>query len=896
VVPAPNEDRSARDDMTYATRTTSLLGPPMLVAAVATAGLAGVVRQGPAGALAVAIAVEVAGAWFGGDHARIRHLTHALAVVTLAVGAPLALTGYQVTDCLWTAALAYLCIGAAHVLDTRAAASLAWLTLAGATGCGVVLGGEARIFTGGLAALSVVALLDRRATWAALQPVAALAVVSTIVTIEREAAPVPALLAMAALSLPALLATLNWSRRWWDPTRTYRSIVDRLDGEGWPPDAARRALLVPTFVGGVGAVLVADDTVPTLIAAGVMLLTFALALVVTFDTRQGRPLPRRILALGVGVVGGLMAAGALAGLPAAREMRDASELARQGIEIARGGELSEALGSLDAARAQFARAQSNLSSPLGIVGRMVPGVGASLRAADDLAGVGVDLSLRAQGAAVLLTEDGLPLERGQVPLDKIEQLSDDLTAVDAAIDRALAITAQELQSPWLRPAEREVRKARVQLADLAETTEVGHRVTQVVPALFGSDRPHRYLVAVVTPSELRGSGGLLGSFGELRASRGRVTIGRVDRIERLNELSDPVEQEQAIDREVDTAYAQFDLARFWQNRTAPADFTLAAEAMEAGYEIVTGVKVDGTIQVTPVALARMLAEVGSIEVSGWPEPITAENAERVLLVEQYVSLDGEDREQFLAEVALTAFERFTRMNLTSLASLIDRLAPAAASGHLRLHFADPAAQALVASLGLDGALPDPATGDALTLVTQNASSSKIDSFLRRSVAYDVVWDAETGAISGEATVRLRNTAPSDGLPPYVIGGLGASPVSPGTNRMYVSLHSPVPVERVLTTDGTELPITRAELGGVPISTVFVSVPPRGSLELKFVLAGTLAPGPYRLAVGLQPTVAPDQLELAVRDPAGRLVPLREHADPDGRVDVELERAQVFTTG
>jgi hypothetical protein len=415
-----------------------------------------------------------------------------------------------------------------------------------------------------------------------------------------------------------------------------------------------------------------------------------------------------------------------------------------------------------------------------------------------------------------------------------------------------------------------------------------------VPALFGADGPRHYLLAVATPSELRGSGGLVGNFGELQATDGKVELVRIERIQTLLDASDPATLATLIPTDVADAYRPFDLASHWQNLTAPADFTIAATTMEASYAQITGEPIDGTILVTPVALAAMLQLTGPIQVPGWPEALTSENAERILLLDQYVALDGDARELFLAQVATAIFDGLTSKTLPPVLEIRDVLGPAVAAGHLRTHFARADEQDLSVELGADGTLPHPSGTDALTLVTQNASSSKIDAFLRRAMHYDLVWDETTGDLSGTVRVRLENSAPADGLPPYVLGGLGGDPVAAGNNRMYVSIHTPVPVLGA-TMDGVDLLVSHTAPGGVPMATVLVTVPPRTTSEIQFVLQGQLTPGPYRLEMGVQPVAATDAVAINLRDPEGQEIPLDDGRADGGHMDFALRKPLHLTT-
>ena len=60
--------------------------------------------------------------------------------------------------------------------------------------------------------------------------------------------------------------------------------------------------------------------------------------------------------------------------------------------------------------------------------------------------------------------------------------------------------------------------------DAAASIEVAAEATRLLPGPPGPGRDRRWIVAVLTPSELRGAGGLAGDYAELRATDGAVDL------------------------------------------------------------------------------------------------------------------------------------------------------------------------------------------------------------------------------------------------------------------------------------------------------------------------------------------------------------------------------------
>jgi hypothetical protein len=157
------------------------------------------------------------------------------------------------------------------------------------------------------------------------------------------------------------------------------------------------------------------------------------------------------------------------------------------------------------------------------------------------------------------------------------------------------------------------------------------------------------------------------------------------------------------------------------------------------------------------------------------------------------------------------------------------------------------------------------------------------------VAYEAEVDPETGVVEATATVTLTNAAPPGGLPDVLIGvnpsvGTPNLPdLPPGTNRMYLSLYSPLALGSAAV-DGQPVPVEAQVELGVNVFSQVVDVPPGATLTLTFELAGgvDLTDG-YRLTVAGQPTINPDEVTVDVGTASGTIRADRGLEDDGDRV-------------
>jgi hypothetical protein len=170
----------------------------------------------------------------------------------------------------------------------------------------------------------------------------------------------------------------------------------------------------------------------------------------------------------------------------------------------------------------------------------------------------------------------------------------------------------------------------------------------------------------------------------------------------------------------------------------------------------------------------------------------------------------------------------------------------------------------------------------MAALVQDASGTKLDAFLHRSVRYEAGYDPGTGRVEATAVVRLENRAPASGLPPIVIGGAGQGPVGAGENRLYLSVYSPLAFVGGTVDERPLLVESERELGR-NVYSAFLTVPPGKAVTARLRLLGALpVTGGYRLDVVRQPTVLPDEMSVEVRALRGRVTGARGLV-VDGRV-------------
>lgn len=638
---------------------------------------------------------------------------------------------------------------------------------------------------------------------------------------------------------------------------------------------ALRLPQVPALGGVVGLAVVAvafhlPHTDPLGLAT-VVALGVAAPLVVGGWASGPLPLARFLNGLtGVVVVGSLAMAVALvfAALDAEAELEDAADRIDDAGDLLRDGDEDGARAALADGLSSLRRADASVNKAWLAPAAAVPVVGQHTDALQQIGEHGVATAQAAMDLLDVLDRDALAIDGGAVDLAAIEVLEAPTSAF-AETATAAAFAIGGLDSPWLLgPLRDEIQTAAADLADLTRTARRGADAVRLAPQMLGADGPRNHLVLLVTPAELRGSGGLVGNWALVVAENGRLRLADVGRNSDISGapavlpfvLEEPGEY-------VDT-YGQFGVEQAFHDITLSPDFSDVASVAAQVFETAEGVEVDTVMSVDPWAVAALLQLTGPVTVDDIT--LDAQTARDFLLFGQYVEFEddtaaGEEaRVAFLERLLGETFLRVLSADLSDPWNLGDVFGDVVDEGRLVLASTDPAQQALLDGLGIGGSF-GPFAGEMAGVVTQNRGQNKIDTFLSRRVSYDALLDPASGRLETTVTVELVNAVTDLSLPAVVVGNNDQGyPL--GTNVLELVLYSPLDLVEA-SVDGEVVGIRTIEEFGVLAHRRELELGPDSSTTVVFRLAGTAPLGPdgaFVLEMPVQAAVNPDQLDLSVR--------------------------------
>ncbi len=581
---------------------------------------------------------------------------------------------------------------------------------------------------------------------------------------------------------------------------------------------------------------------------------------------------------GVAVVAGLAVVGGVVSAAFAADDVRAGERSLRSAAAALGdGDIDAGLVHLSESEERLLQATDRLQSPWARPALAVPIAGQHLAVATDVTRDLGALSGTLSVTAGQINVDSLRVESGVIDLNAVELLGPPLAATEEVLADAAESLAED-DSNWLVPQVADVVDTlRDDVGRLLDRTRTAMTAVEVAPSMLGRDGQRAYFVAFTTPAESRGIGGFMGTWAELVADDGRLSVTRTGQTSELTRAMDPAP---VLDGPADylERYGRFGAGGagrpvsvdFWSNVTMSPDLPSLTQVFAQMYPASGGTDIDGAMVIDVATVARFLELTGPINVAGPDGSIRLDSstAEDYLLRAQYADISDDDvRDGVLEELTSRLLTDLFSGSLPGPTVLARTLGPQMDEGRLLVWSLHPDDQPALNELGIGGSWSAP-PADGFAVVSNNAAANKLDAYLKRNIAYEAILDEATGQITATAEIRLVNSAPT-GLP----GDVGGNPfgLPDGTNRMYLSVYSPLELTSV-ELDGRPTGLEPGTELGWNVYSRYVEIPLGGEVVLRLGLAGQLPQDePYELVLHSQPLAYPDVTRVDVRATDGRIL-------------------------
>lgn len=351
--------------------------------------------------------------------------------------------------------------------------------------------------------------------------------------------------------------------------------------------------------------------------------------------------------------------------------------------------------------------------------------------------------------------------------DFLPQVIQIFSASSRNLDKALVKAAkangllQSIEISSLGPAyETVLQVAQAKASTLYEAVAMVDTLSRQLPRALGEPNPRSYLIMNQNDTELRPTGGFMGSYAIVKLHHGKITDFYVDDAYRIDgQLVGPDSTEKVIPN------ANFD-----------PDFTASAKYIASLYEQAGGGTPDGVIAINTQVMSALLQVIGNIELPDRDLTITPANFSQVVYGEIQKVEKTDNPKLILSELSPILLQKVMSLSRDDLNKLTPLLTSQIQQKNLMFYVRQPELQQLLTRLDWGGSLYNPAPKqDYLMVVRANMGAVKSSYNILDDINHQVSVSS-----TGEVTEHLTLT--------YAHTGTGQLP--DGDNKDYIRVYVP----------------------------------------------------------------------------------------------------------
>ncbi|RYP99143.1 chemotaxis protein [Bifidobacterium pseudolongum subsp. globosum] len=275
-------------------------------------------------------------------------------------------------------------------------------------------------------------------------------------------------------------------------------------------------------------------------------------------------------------------------------------------------------------------------------------------------------------------------------------------------------------------------KGEMQLNDLADRVNALSSTFQILPTLLGNGQQYTYAVMAMTPSEMRSSGGLIGSVGELNTSNGAVHVGdfRPNAEYLAYGAGDHSADMKRVFTDEGPLHMSFDI-RDLAVFPNTADSAVAMQSVWNRTPWGQNTPLDGVIMVDPVFLQQLIAINGNVTLPDGTV-LTGDNTAEFLMNTVYQKYPENETDALFGVVAGQAMKSmFSHMDMGKLYKTGEMLGTMAKSRHFTMYAFDEHIEQGIQSAGFTGQTPNSETDPSVGIYLTEQNPSKMGWYIKR---------------------------------------------------------------------------------------------------------------------------------------------------------------------
>lgn len=378
-----------------------------------------------------------------------------------------------------------------------------------------------------------------------------------------------------------------------------------------------------------------------------------------------------------------------------------------------------------------------------------------------------------------------------------------------------------------------------------------------LPSLLGTGEEKTYLLLLQNNTELRPTGGFIGTYGTLTVKNGSITDFRTDNVYNLDEPA------KAYNEKIPPEPIQKYLKQsqwFFRDSNWDPDFPTSARQAMLFYADERGAikKFNGVIAFTPDIIQDLLSVTGPI--SAGDTVFDDGNLVDILAYHVEVGFRQEgitiyNRKEIIDDLAQELKNKLFGLSAADIRSFSKKMFTSLDERQVMMYFTDPEAQRIVADRAWDGRIPE-TNGDYLFYVDANLGSLKSDPAIERTLSYTLT-PKEDGSALATASMTYAHTGDFDWKTTRY--------------RTYARVYVPRG-SKLVSVSGNEEPVVIRDEHGKTMFGTFISVEPKTEETLSFSytipqsLIDSLSDEDYTLLIQKQGGTSPHRLILDIAVP------------------------------
>jgi len=300
-----------------------------------------------------------------------------------------------------------------------------------------------------------------------------------------------------------------------------------------------------------------------------------------------------------------------------------------------------------------------------------------------------------------------------------------------------------------------------------ELFDSGYTLISELPQILGIDSEKKYVFWFQNSSEMRPTGGFIGSYGVLTLDKGKIKNFVIDDIYNPDGQIDlrkiavtPPEQIKNFLKEN---------VLYLRNSNWDPDFPKSTKAFDDLYFKITGETINGYLAVDLDFVKSLLKVTGPLYLASYNEDISAENFyERAQYYSGFDYKEGSsDKKSFLTILGSKLMERLFALKSESYSPLLSQIGKSLDERHLMIYFTNNVVDKLLKEKRWDGSLVD-TPGDYLFIVNANLGGTKANYYVENKMTYEVSALTRDGLLRANLYLDYKHTADDNAWPggPY----------------------------------------------------------------------------------------------------------------------------------